>query len=76
MATGDEKITLAKLRQRAGMTQRQLADKLGVTVGTVSDWERNVKEPRPSFLQVKILIETLNCTLDELVEATSHWHKN
>ena len=74
MTTGDEKITLAKLRQRASLTQRRLADELGVTVGTVSDWERGVKEPRPSFLQVKILIELLNCTLDELVEATRKWH--
>ncbi|MBF2049774.1 MAG: helix-turn-helix domain-containing protein [Leptolyngbya sp. IPPAS B-1204] len=72
----DQQLTLKKLRERAGLTQRQIADALGVTTTTVGTWERGEKEPRPSFLQVKILIETLNCTLDELVEATSHWHKN
>ncbi|HEY9698792.1 MAG TPA: helix-turn-helix transcriptional regulator [Trichocoleus sp.] len=75
MAIQNEKLTLAQLRQRAGLTQRQLADSLGVTVGTVSDWERGVKEPRPSFLQTKKLTEALQCTLDELVEATSQWHQ-
>lgn len=74
MAIGEEQLTLAKLRQRAGLTQRQVADALKVTVGTISDWERGVKEPRPSFWQVKRLIEALNCTLDELVEAARQWH--
>jgi hypothetical protein len=46
-----------------------------MTTTTIGTWARGEKEPRPSFLQVKILIETLGCTLDELVEATSQWHK-
>jgi transcriptional regulator with XRE-family HTH domain len=73
--TRDEKLTLAKLRQRAGLTQRRLAEALGVTIGTISDWERGVKEPRPSFAQTKKLTELLQCTLDELVDATSQWHQ-
>lgn len=70
MATDDGKLTLAKLRQRSGLTQRQLADALGVTVGTISDWERGIKEPRPNFAQTKRIMEVLHCTIDELVEAT------
>jgi transcriptional regulator with XRE-family HTH domain len=67
----DTPLTLAKLRERAGVTQRKLADALGVTVTTISSWERGAKQPRPSLAQVKIMTEVLQCTLDELVEATS-----
>ena len=70
MSTGDNQLTLKQLRERAGLTQRQLADALGVTVTTVSSWERGVKKPSLSFAQVQNVIETLNCTLEELVEAT------
>jgi transcriptional regulator with XRE-family HTH domain len=75
MTVGDNQLTLKGLRERAGLTQRQVADALGVTATTVGSWERGEKEPRPSFLQVKQLIEILNCSLDELVEATSQWHQ-
>lgn len=68
--TGDAQLTLKKLRERAGLTQRKLADALGVTITTISSWERGVKEPNLTFAQVKQVTEVLNCTLDELVEAT------
>jgi transcriptional regulator with XRE-family HTH domain len=75
MTAGDDQaVTLKMLRERSGLTQRQIAEALGVTTTTIGTWERGEKEPRPSFLQVKILIELLNCTLDELVEATRKWH--
>lgn len=48
---GPRKIdgTLIKtLRRRLGMTQRQLADMMGVDQGTVSRWEREVESPRPA----------------------------
>lgn len=70
MSTGDNQLTLKKLRERAGLTQRQLANALGVTVTTVSSWERGVKKPSLSFAQVQKVIETLHCSLEELVEAT------
>jgi DNA-binding transcriptional regulator YiaG len=70
MPTGDgEQLTPMKLRERAGKTQRQVAEALGKTVGTVSDWERFVKRPRLSFSETKRLMEELNCTLEELIEA-------
>ncbi|MBD2256429.1 helix-turn-helix transcriptional regulator [Pseudanabaena sp. FACHB-2040] len=70
MSAGDNQLTLKQLRERAGLTQRQLADVLGVTVTTISSWERGVKKPSLSFAQVQKIIETLGCTLAELVEAT------
>jgi transcriptional regulator with XRE-family HTH domain len=70
MTTEDNQLTLKKLRERAGLTQRKLADLLGVTITTISSWERGAKEPNLTFAQVKRVTEVLNCTLDELVEAT------
>jgi transcriptional regulator with XRE-family HTH domain len=32
MTTEDSQLTLAQLRDRAGLTQRQLADALGITI--------------------------------------------
>jgi transcriptional regulator with XRE-family HTH domain len=70
MTAEDSQLTLAELRDRAGLTQRQLADALGVTVTTISNWERRTKEPTMNFAQVKKMTEVLQCSLDELVEAT------
>jgi DNA-binding transcriptional regulator YiaG len=41
----NDRLTLAQLRQRAGLTQRKLADILEVTIKTVSAWERGEHEP-------------------------------
>lgn len=65
----DEPLTPMKLRERAGLTQKQVADALGKTVGTVSNWERLVKEPRLKFSEVQRLISLYGCTLDELIQA-------
>lgn len=65
----NEPLTPIELRERAGLTQRQVAEALGKTVGTVSDWERRVKRPRLSFSETKKLLDALNCSLDELIEA-------
>lgn len=70
MSAANNQLSLKQLRERAGLTQRQLAEALGVTVTTISSWERGVKRPSLSFAQVQQVIETLNCTLAELVEAT------
>ncbi|NJL21007.1 MAG: helix-turn-helix transcriptional regulator [Leptolyngbyaceae cyanobacterium SM1_3_5] len=69
----DEKnqLTLAKLRLRAGLTQRQLADRLGITIKTISVWERGVVEPRLTFAETERLMEVLQCSFEELVEATT-----
>lgn len=45
-------------RQRAGMTQSQLADRVGVTRGAVANWEVS-ERPRPS---VSNLVEVANTT--------------
>jgi transcriptional regulator with XRE-family HTH domain len=65
----EQPLTLDMLRTRSGLTQRQVADLLGVTVSTVSNWERGVQVPRLTFFQTKRLMEATDSTIDELVSA-------
>ena len=68
----DELVTLAMLRRRSGLTQEQLAQRMSVTVGTVSKWERGVIEINLPPRELKKLCEVLNITFEELVQATEH----
>lgn len=43
---------LAAGREAAGMTQAQLAERLGVRSKTLRDWENDVSEPRANRLQM------------------------
>ncbi|MCT7954637.1 helix-turn-helix transcriptional regulator [Laspinema sp. D3] len=54
------------------MTQRELAQSLGVTVTTISAWENGRHEPKLTILQVKRLMEVLDCSLEDLVEAVQN----
>ncbi|NET39089.1 MAG: helix-turn-helix transcriptional regulator [Cyanothece sp. SIO1E1] len=58
-----------KLRKKVGLTQRQVADALGVTTTTISSWETGIKEPRLDFLQTRLLMELYQCSIDELAKA-------
>jgi transcriptional regulator with XRE-family HTH domain len=60
-------LTLAKLRERANLTQMKLAVGLGVSITTISEWENGKTEPR--LKHVRLLIEILGCTFEELCEA-------
>ena len=61
---------LMKLRENVGLTQRQLAQALNVTISTVSSWENGRHEPRLTLAQTRLLTEVLMCSLDDLVTAT------
>ena len=43
---------VAAAREAAGMTQTQMARRLGVTHGTVRDWEDDLSEPRANKLSM------------------------
>lgn len=44
-------IGIRKLREKLGLTQEQLADRLGVTFNTVNRWENNRTKPSPLALR-------------------------
>ena len=58
---------VAELRKLVGLTQRQLADQVGVTESTISNWEQG----RNSLVwleRVAKLCRALNCTPDQLID--------
>lgn len=60
---------IAALRREHGMTQKELADRLGITDKAVSKWERNVSYPDTATLPK--LSELLGVSVEELLDAKS-----
>ena len=58
---------IARLRKENGMTQLELADRMGVTDKAVSKWERDVS--CPDIASMPRLAEVLGATVDELMQA-------
>ena len=58
--------TISALRREKGMTQRELAQQMGVTDKAVSKWERNLSFPDVASLPK--LAEVLGTSVDELLE--------
>lgn len=57
---------ITERRKEKGMTQRQLAEKIGVTDKAVSKWERGYGQPDINFLQP--LSEALDINVSELLK--------
>lgn len=56
-------IKLARMRN--GITQAELAGKLNVSVGAISQWETGITHP--TVKKLKPLAEALGTTVDELL---------
>lgn len=63
MATFSER--LKQLRNEKGLTQQEIADKMGVNRVTYTNWENGIKEPKLDMI-VQLATE-FNCTLDYLL---------
>ena len=57
---------IKKLRLAAGLSQEDLARLTGLSVSTISRWEREPTEPTMTVYQVKAFCKAVNKTLDEL----------
>lgn len=66
----EECKTIESLRTKANLTQRQVADALGKTDQTVSNWENGVRLPKLTPSETLALCKVLKCTLEELAGET------
>jgi transcriptional regulator with XRE-family HTH domain len=57
--------TIQCLRKQCGLTQAQLARRLGVSRRTIGFWERDWTRPHPR--RIGPLAEALGCSVSELV---------
>ena len=56
------------MRERAGLTQRELGKIIGKSDQAVSDWERGQSVPSLTPPTMKLLCEALGITFDELAD--------
>ena len=57
-------MNIRELRKAAGLTQSQLAEKVGVAQATVAEWERG--DYFPSAQKLPSIAEALDCTVGDL----------
>ena len=60
-------MNMREMRKRVGITQTELARRMGVRQNTVGQWERGTRQPRAEMLPD--LADALGCTLDELLRS-------
>lgn len=58
-------MSFAFAREKSGLTQREVAEKIGIDQSAVSLWETGKTAPRASIL-IK-LSELYHCTVDDLL---------
>jgi len=56
---------IKKMRQKRGLTQKNLAELLGVKQSHISRWEAGTYQPNATTL--KKMAEVLNCRIDDLI---------
>lgn len=57
---------LYQYRKENGFTQRELAEKLGITKAAISQYENGTR--KPDIVMLKKIAAILNCTTDQLLE--------
>lgn len=66
--------TVASLRKEKGLTQLELAEKMGVTDKAVSKWERDLSFPDVN--SIPRLAEIFNVSVDELMQVKTDTKEN
>jgi transcriptional regulator with XRE-family HTH domain len=59
-------LPLRQLRERAGLTQEELARRSGIPLRTYQRWETGETAARPSIRQIKALCRELNIPVEDL----------
>lgn len=67
-AGGEIVNKIKQMREASGLSQRELAGKLGVTQGAVARWELGLADP--TVLNLIALAQILDCSTDALLGRT------
>lgn len=62
-------MTIENLRKKINISQSELAERLGVTQGAISQWEKGVTSPVTDKLPE--LAKILQCSIADLFEETA-----
>lgn len=65
-------MDMKDLRLRSGKRAEDVAVEVGVSVSTVRNWDQRVNAPRMTPQGLQLLMEVLDCTFEELVEAENY----
>ena len=65
MKNGTKMLNLMYQRKKAGLTQEELAEKVGVKRMTIYNYEAGIRYPTPDRL--KEIARVLGCSLDDLI---------
>ena len=65
---------IQEMRKQEGMTQAELAERMGVTDKAVSKWERDISFP--DINTIPKLAEIFNVSVDELMQVKTNAKKN
>lgn len=57
---------IRKFRKDKNLTQREIAEKLGVTPAAIAQYESGVR--KPDIITLKKLAKIFDCTTDQLLE--------
>ncbi|MCR4561868.1 MAG: helix-turn-helix domain-containing protein [Bacilli bacterium] len=63
-------MRLRELRNKSGLTQNEIANKLGVSGQTILNWENGIYEPKIN--QLIQLADLFNVSVDYLIERKSN----
>lgn len=58
-------MNLLNIRKKRGITQKELADQLDLSITAISQYETGKREPK--FETLKKIAKIFDCTVDELI---------
>ena len=58
-------MSIKAMRQAKGLSQRELAERIGVKQESITQWENGKTSPK--FERLAIIADALECTVDDLV---------
>lgn len=62
-------LDIRSFREKAGMTQTELAVNLGVTQAAIAMWETG--ERKPNIIMLKRIANIFGCTVDDMLATVS-----